>query len=70
MTEFLEQLKKQSSLEEEMIQRIRYVLELFLAKTDMAQNEIDDIRNTLGILAEDSLHHEEELRKIIRELET
>jgi len=67
-TTFLEHLRKVYTTEEQLVQRITYVLELFLTKTDL-QEETDEIKRMLKTLTDDSIRHEQTLQGIIEELE-
>jgi tRNA C32,U32 (ribose-2'-O)-methylase TrmJ len=68
-TTFLEHLTKIHMAEEQIVQRISYVLELFLTKTDLTKQEIDEIKGMLKTLTDDSVEHDQTLGKIIGELE-
>ena len=67
-TTFLEHLRKVYTTEEQVVHHITYVLELFLTKTDLREG-IDEIKCTLKTLTDDSLRHEQTLKRIIEELE-
>lgn len=68
-TTFLEHLRKAHTAEEQVVQQINHVLQLFLARTDLPQQRIDEIKEILKTLTQDSLRHEQTLRHIIEELE-
>jgi len=68
-TAFLEHLKKTHAFEEDLVHKINYVLNLFLAKSDLPQQKVDEIKSILKTLTEESLKHRATLEKIMAELE-
>ena len=66
---FLEHLKKALAAEEDLVHSITSLLNLFLAKTDLPQQKLDEIKNILEILTKETLAHKAMLEKIMAELE-
>lgn len=65
---FSEHLMKAYDSEEDLIHKINYVLNLFLAKSDLPQQKVDEIKSILKT-SEESLKHKVTLEKIMAELE-
>jgi hypothetical protein len=69
-TEWLNDLKIAYDSEEKLFQSISRVLNLFLAATDLPQDEIRQLRMTLNRLTQETIRHEHELKELIIEAES